>query len=96
MEEEVILWSVLRGRKVSSAKFIRQKRIGNYIVDFYCMKSNLVIELDGGGHFTDEKVTRDRARDEYLKSLGLKILRFSNLEIRKHFNAVTEVIFRNI
>ena len=73
-------------------RFNRQKIIGHYIVDFYCRRANLVIELDGGGHFTPDKIEYDRERTQYLQSLKLKVLRFTNLEIQNNFYGVCTAI----
>ena len=77
-------------------RFQRQKAIGNYIVDFYCAKARLVIELDGGGHFSKEQLDYDNSRSKELQSRGLKVLRFSNLEIDRHFYEVCETIDREV
>ena len=74
----------------------RQKVIGNYIVDFYCAKANIAIELDGSQHYFEKGLQKDTARDEYLNSLGIKVLRYSNLDIKKNFNGVCEDILRHI
>ena len=74
----------------------RQKVIGNYIVDFYCHSAKLVIELDGSQHYEDEGKIDDIIRDRYLSDLGLKVLRYSNLDINRRFEAVCEEIFDNI
>ena len=66
-------------------RFQRQKTLGNYIVDFYCAKANLVIELDGGGHFEPEQIAKDNERSAYLKSTGLQVLRILNSDIDKIF-----------
>ena len=55
-------------------RFQRQKAIGNYIVDFYCAKAQLVIELDGGGHYTIEQAEKDALRTKELESLNCKVL----------------------
>ena len=70
----------------------RQKILGRYIADFYCHKAKLVIELDGSQHYDPEEAEKDRIRTEYLKSQGLHVLRFTNLEITREFNAVCEAI----
>ena len=74
----------------------RQKTIGNYIVDFYCHSAKLVIELDGSQHYEDEGKIDDIIRDRYLSDLGLKVLRYTNLDINRRFGAVCEEIFYNI
>lgn len=68
----------------------RQKVIGKYIVDFYCASADLVIELDGNQHATDEGLARDKVRDEFLNSLGLYVLRIGNYEVNTNFNGVCE------
>ena len=74
----------------------RQKNIGNYIVDFYCHQAKLVVELDGSQHYEPEEITKDQIRTEYLRSLGLRVLRFTNLEIQREFSAVCEVIDKEV
>ena len=74
----------------------RQKTIGNYIVDFYCHSAKLVIELDGSQHYEDKGKIDDIIRDRYLSDLGLKVLRYTNLDINRRFEAVCEEIFYNI
>ena len=66
----------------------RQKIIGPYIVDFYCHSVNTVIELDGSQHYKDENRAADKLRDEYLKSHGMVVLRYSNLELNTNFDGV--------
>ena len=75
----------------------RQKVIGKYIVDFYIADADLVVELDGSQHYEDEKqIISDFERDEYLKSLGLTVLRYSNLDIQRNFESVCEDILSHI
>lgn len=69
-------------------RFKRQYIIGNYIADFYCEKANLVIELDGSGHYQDEQKQHDSIRDELMKQKGLSIFRISNYEIDTNFEGV--------
>ncbi len=73
-------------------RFQRQKAIGNYIVDFYCAKARLVIELDGGGHYTAEQIGKDNIRTKELESMNLTVLRICNLDIDRNFNGVCEHI----
>ncbi len=73
-------------------RFQRQKSIGNYIVDFYCAKAKLVIELDGGGHYTECQKDKDKIRTNDLESLDLKVIRICNLDIDKNFYGVCEYI----
>ena len=73
-------------------KFLRQKIVGKYIVDFYCSKAKLVIELDGSGHSTENGKQYDTERTFYLEQFGLKVVRFSNFEIINNFDGVCEYI----
>ena len=73
-------------------RFQRQKAIGNYIADFYCAKARLVVELDGGGHYTDEQMEKDRVRTKELESVNLTVLRICNLDIDRNFRGVCEYI----
>ncbi len=77
-------------------RFQRQKAIGNYIVDFYCAKARLVIELDGGGHYEPEQVQRDIERAEILQSINLKVLRICNLDVDRNFAGVCELIDKTV
>ncbi len=63
-----------------------------YIVDFYCAKASLVVELDGGGHYDPDAQKQDAARTKALESRGLKVLRFCNLDVDKNFYGVCTVI----
>ena len=74
----------------------RQKVIGNYTVDFYCHKAKLVIELDGSQHYSQQGTAADHGRDEYLSSLGIRVLRYSNLDIQQRFESVCEDILKHI
>ena len=76
--------------------FHRQKVIGNYIVDFYCAEAGIVIELDGSQHYYPEGMAKDKERDEYLESLGLTVLRISNLRIHRNFKDVCSEIYRKL
>ena len=73
-------------------RFQRQKAIGNYIVDFYCAKIGLVIELDGGGHYTADQTEQDTLRTKDLESMKLVVIRLCNLDIDRNFRGVCEYI----
>lgn len=95
-EEELILWSKLKGKQLEGKKFRRQHSIGNYIVDFYCPENKLAIELDGGQHFEDEQEIYDKIRTKYLNDFGIQVLRFTNLEIRKNLTGILEEIYKTL
>ena len=90
---EKLLWSRLRNKQILGLQFYRQKPILNFIVDFYCPATNLVIECDGSQHYTDEGLEADRVRDEALAQLGLKVLRFDNWRVLGEIDEVVEAIY---
>ena len=75
-------------------RFTRQKPIGSYIVDFYCRKADLVVELDGGQHFEGGSREYDAERDSFLSGVGLMVLRFTNSQVNRNFPEVCEEIDR--
>jgi very-short-patch-repair endonuclease len=95
-DAEVVLWSKLRMKQLKGFQFFRQKPIGGYIADFFCMKAKLVIEIDGGQHFSEDTADYDRTRDERLKNLGLKVLRFTNTDVLKNIDGVVEIILDDL
>lgn len=74
----------------------RQKVIGKYIVDFYCAKAKLVIEIDGSQHYEDIGLKKDIVRDEYLKDSGLTVVRYSNYDVNTNFEGVCNDIAKHI
>ena len=71
----------------------RQKVIANYIVDFYCSKANLVIEIDGDTHFSEEEIEYDKRRTTILESMGFQVIRYRNDEIINNFdNCANEIL----
>ena len=89
-KEENLLWyNFLRTYPL---QFRRQYVIGNFIVDFYCHKAKLVVELDGAQHYKLPEQEKDAERTRYLESLGLRVLRFTNLEVLRQFDAVCQAI----
>ena len=87
------LWWRLRGKQLKGCQFYRQKVIGRFIVDFYCPKAELVIELDGGQHYEEQGKEKDRLRDETLTRMGIKVLRFSDREVFENIDAVIDNIW---
>lgn len=83
-DAERLLWSKIRRKQLKGKQFYWQKPIGNYIVDFYCPAAKLIIELDGGQHFTDEGKAKDKKRDAYLTNLGFRVKRYSDIEVLKN------------
>ncbi len=87
---EVLLWNQLKARKMRGYQFMRQKPIGEYIVDFFCSKLKLVIEIDGESHI--DKYEQDKIRQQNLERLGLNFLRFSDLDVKTNLNGVLQII----
>ncbi len=88
-EEKHLWYDYLRNYPI---RFIRQKVIGKYIVDFYCAKAKLVIELDGSQHYEDKQKEMDALRTEFLEQCGLKVIRIINLEVNRNFEGVCMMI----
>src|SRR3989338_4447853 len=89
-DAEKAVWSNIRGKQLKGYQFYRQKIIGNYIVDFYCPKAKLIIEIDGGQHYSAEGKEKDGIRDDYMTGAGMAVLRFSDREVWKNLEAVWE------
>ena len=87
---EVLLWNELKARKVKGYQFMRQKPIGNYIVDFFCSKLKLIIEIDGESHVDRDQANRIRQKN--LEALGLSFLRFNDLDVKSNLEGVVRVI----
>ena len=88
-EEKHLWYDFLKNYPV---QFNRQKVIGNYITDFYCKKANLVIEIDGAQHFEYDNSEYDKARTDYLNSVGIEVIRFLNKDINYNFNNTCKYI----
>lgn len=86
---EVVLWSRLRKREISGFKFRRQYGVGPYVVDFYCPELKLAVELDGDSHFQEGATEYDGNRQETIEQLGIRFLRFTNLDVYKNLNLET-------
>ncbi len=95
-DAERLLWSRIRRIQLEGFQFYRQKIIGNYIVDFYCPELKLVIEVDGGQHYIAEGKDKDHIRDDYMKKIGINVLRFSDRDVLKRIDAVMEKIWREL
>jgi very-short-patch-repair endonuclease len=83
---EAAFWEVVRGRKLSGLKFRRQHPIERFIVDFFCSEITLIIEIDGSIH--EQTIEEDKLRQEFLESLGFRVLRFTNEEVLQNVQGV--------
>ena len=92
---ERLLWSKIRRKQLKGFQVYRQKPIGQFVVDFYCPKAKLVIELDGGQHYSEVIQAKDQSRDKYMDGIGLKVLRFSDKEVFENLSGVVEEIWNH-
>ena len=91
---ERLLWKHLKSRQILGYRFARQKPIANYIVDFYCNKLHLVIEIDGITH--NEKKEYDTKRISKLKGIGFEVIRFDGYYVINHINETVEKIIEKV
>ena len=92
---EATLWRHRRNRNLEY-KFRRQHPIESFIIDFYCAKAKLLIEVDGETHFQKAQIEYDQARTEHLERLGYKVIRFTNDDIRYNLSAVIARIIEQV
>jgi len=93
---EKLMWRWLRDRRFSNYKFRRQHPVGTYLLDFFCEEASLNIELDGSQHGFPEQQRHDAAREKYLRSMGIKTLRFWNSRLRRDAQSVRDAIFEEL
>jgi very-short-patch-repair endonuclease len=93
---EKLLWSRLRAHRMDGRKFRRQHPIGRYIVDFVCLQSRLIIEVDGGTHADPSREALDIQRTAFLEKLGFRVRRFWNDAVFTNLDVVTEAIFEEL
>ena len=95
-DAEQIMWRHLRGKQIHGLPFYRQKIIGSFIVDFYCPKVSVVVEIDGGQHYENEALISDESRDKTLGELGIKVIRYNNAEVMGNLNGVLNNLYDEI
>ncbi|OQD43954.1 cytosine methyltransferase [Croceivirga radicis] len=96
---EAQLWKYIQKKQLAGRKFRRQHQIENYIVDFYCAKEKIIIELDGEIHFNTVNREQDYLRDKHLMKLGYKVLRFENKQVFEDLKQILNEIesnFKNV
>ena len=94
-DAEQKIWSRLRGEQIGYY-FRRQVPIGKYIVDFFCRKEKLIIEIDGSQHLSRTGKEHDSVRDRFLQAQGFRILRFNNVDALENTDGVLQEIFKNL
>lgn len=92
-EERHLWYDFLREYPI---RFLRQKVIGSYVVDFYCAAAKLVVELDGSQHYEEKGIADDQTRTEFLQKYDLRVLRFANNDVMKNFEGVCTAIDREV
>lgn len=95
-ESENILWECLAKKQLNNHRFRRQHPIGNFIVDFYCHKVKLVVEVDGDYHFNPDQILHEQHRTQELNLHDLTIIRFTNDQIKKHIDEVLTEIKKHL
>jgi very-short-patch-repair endonuclease len=90
------LWQKLRDKGFMGYKFFRQYGIGEYIADFYCPEHKLVIEIDGSHHYSEDGREYDESREEYMNSLAIKTIRFTNLDVLRNIEGVLSEIEKEL
>ena len=95
-DAEALLWSELRGRRLGSAKFRRQRPVGPYIGDFVCYRPRIIIELDGGQHEGEDIAANDHARTKWLEAKGFRVLRFWNDDVLERTDDVLGIVFNEL
>ena len=95
-QAEILLWAKLRGMGLKGHKFRRQYSVKNYVLDFYCPKQKLAIEIDGDSHFIDGAEEYDRERQAVIESYGIRFLRFTNAEVSENIEGVIIRIMENL
>ncbi len=91
-EAETLLWNILSGKKFEGSKFRRQHIIDQFIVDFVCLRANLIIEVDGKFHDEEAQKEKDASRTEILQSYGFKVIRFKNEDVLTNLDSVLKTI----
>ncbi|MFH1598289.1 MAG: endonuclease domain-containing protein [Patescibacteria group bacterium] len=89
---ERILWKYLRNKQIAGFKFRRQYSIGKYVVDFYCPKAKLAIEVDDPTHLSQRAKAYDQQRQKKIEAFGIKFLRVSNLDVYSNLEGVYQKI----
>ncbi|OGE82781.1 MAG: hypothetical protein A3B10_03935 [Candidatus Doudnabacteria bacterium RIFCSPLOWO2_01_FULL_44_21] len=96
-QSEQVLWYYLKGKNLKDYKFRRQYSVGKYILDFFCPKLRLAIELDGDSHFIDDRAkVYDKNRQKFLSSQNITVIRFTNTEISESIDGVIDKISKHL
>ncbi|MBX7149326.1 endonuclease domain-containing protein [bacterium] len=91
---ERILWSKLKNGQIERLRFFRQYSVGAYVLDFYCPKLRLCVELDGSQHLQEDNIKYDQARTDYLNSRCIRVMRFFNSDVNINLDGILEEIYQ--
>lgn len=95
-KSEMILWSRLKNRQMHGERFLRQYSVDQYILDFYCPRLKLAIEVDGESHFKTGAKEYDKIRQEYIETFGIQFLRVTNDDVCHNIEGVVQTIYSDI
>ena len=93
---EQLLWGKLRNRQLGGFKFVRQEPVGPYFADFVCRERMLVVEVDGGTHSSDAEIAADAVRSECLETMGYRLMRVWNSDLRENLDGVMATIYAEL
>jgi len=93
-DAEILLWYLIRGRRLSGLRFRRQYPLPPYVLDFYCDELSMAVELDGGQHNADSEVARDQRRDQFIRARGIEVVRYWNHDVLLKTEEVLEDLLR--
>jgi very-short-patch-repair endonuclease len=95
-KSEVLLWARLKNKQMHGERFLRQYSIDQYILDFYCPRLKLAIEIDGDSHFMSGAEDYDKVRQEHIETFDIQFLRFTNEDVYKNIDGVCQTIWEKI
>jgi very-short-patch-repair endonuclease len=95
-KSEVLLWEKLKNKQMNGERFLRQYSVDHYVLDFYCPRLKLAIEVDGDSHFIGNAQEYDKERQSYIEALGIRFLRFTNTDVCKNIDGVCQTIWEKI
>jgi very-short-patch-repair endonuclease len=95
-KSEVLLWVKLKNKQMCGERFLRQYSVDQYILDFYCPRLKLAIEVDGDSHYTQDGQEYDKERQNYIETLGIHFLHFTNTDICENIDDVCQTIWEKI
>ena len=93
---EKLIWDNIRDRQLENCKFRRQYSVDRFVIDFYSAEFKLAIEIDGDSHFQNGAAEYDQARQEFMESVGIKFIRFTNNDVYGNLSGVLESIVQYI